>query len=300
MPQCVLMKYRSELLNRISQSSIHCQAGFVLTLASSEDHVALGQAELERPISTILRAFWQNYKPPTTVTTQNGKMYGRPQARGVDWLDIGALMNISRAHEDALSSSGLSLASILIMLAKHSSAAMLDSYRSFWLHLAMSIVGKRVPSVWLDDSTPMEACITLIHNIIVRYVALQIGQEPKPPSNWSHPTKRACCLPGCQDCTAVNTFLACPTEKVRGWAINEQRRGHLDRYFSACDPESSFEVTVIKDKSPFTWQMTKNTKHYESQHKILLQRVAIGKQQMYQLDGKTSRLQPFLQETIHS
>ncbi|KAE9375131.1 hypothetical protein N431DRAFT_555630 [Stipitochalara longipes BDJ] len=126
----------------------------------------------------------------------------------------------------------------------------------------------------------------LFQQVLSMYIERYVGLEPHESKDWSRPTV----ICDCQDCPALNRFLADPTQKVGSFRIPGKRRDHMLSKVS----DTGIDQYIDKTKpSSFSLVLTKNKKYFEIMHKAWEERCIVAKNQLQAVDAEVG-LKSFL------
>jgi hypothetical protein len=127
---------------------------------------------------------------------------------------------------------------------------------------------------------------SLFQQVLSTYVENYVQLEPQISKDWSRPTV----APDCQDCDALNIFLANPNQQVFSFRAAAKRRDHI---YSKVSNTGIEQYTDKSASSPYSLVLTKNTKYYELAHKAWEHRCTIAKSHLQGIDSEID-LRPFL------
>lgn len=113
---------------------------------------------------------------------------------------------------------------------------------------------------------------SLFQEVLLSYIKNYVGRKPTPPKDWRREkTKdRSCGSLSysastrnngiCNDCSALNDFLAAPDRSEWRLKAGESRRKHIDRQQYGLD----FKTSLDKSERPFTLIISKTDESYRS------------------------------------
>lgn len=113
---------------------------------------------------------------------------------------------------------------------------------------------------------------SLFQEVLLSYIKDSVGLKPTPPKDWSREKTKDRCSGSlrhstfgrnegiCDDCSALNDFLAAPDRSEWRLKAAEPRRKHIDYQQYGLDIKTS----VDKSEKPFTLIVSKTDKSYRS------------------------------------
>ncbi len=113
---------------------------------------------------------------------------------------------------------------------------------------------------------------SLFQEVLLSYVKDYVGLKPTPPKDWSRQKTKDTCYGSlshstfgrnngiCDDCSALNDFLAAPDRSEWRLKAAEPRRKHIDNYHYGLD----FKTSLDKSEKPYTLIVSKTDESYRS------------------------------------
>jgi hypothetical protein len=285
----------SHLRKSVEAAQTPAKAAFCLRLSSAIEGEERTTVEHLTLLLVALRSFWADFALNNTkalASVPSASYTPTDDAKFITTAhDLTYILSISESHLDELGLSKQDLYSKIKSVAVHAKAGELDAPL---MPLAELIVLKQVPFALQEDSLAPEAA-DLVSTIIYRYIVSYVGVQPVAPRDWSHRESQSSC--SCRDCSAVNAFIASPTEKIGEFPVNKQRRHHLHKNFTDRASYSSYVVETLRHSNPHTWQITKNQNGFYSQEKAWKNRTDEARRRLQRIDGSEKRLSPILGNT---
>ena len=111
---------------------------------------------------------------------------------------------------------------------------------------------------------------SLFQEVLLSYIKDYVGLKPSPPKDWSRQKTKDTCYGSlshstfsrnngiCDDCSALNDFLAAPDRSEWRLKAAEPRRKHIDRHLYGLDVKTSLD----KSEKPFTLIVSKTDDSY--------------------------------------
>lgn len=129
---------------------------------------------------------------------------------------------------------------------------------------------------WCSDADHYQG---LYLSVLQTYLRRYVGFEPLAPVGWSR-KPRGC---GCEDCTSLDHFLLDRNNQTHKFAINQQRRDHLDRLLQG----SYCQTWTEKSYSPYSLVVQKNDEEYRQEERKWRERTAIAKNKIDDIGVQT-------------
>lgn len=114
----------------------------------------------------------------------------------------------------------IELSDILEKLAAVSSNQSSEMHKAFFIPLLHGLCRHLKYKGTSVLGTPHQG---FFQKVLRNYIAVRVGAEPKPPTNWSRPRTTCSCI----DCSVLNSFLVNPSQQEGRFAVNKERRHHL-------------------------------------------------------------------------
>lgn len=126
---------------------------------------------------------------------------------------------------------------------------------------------------------------SLFQEVLQSFIKEYVGLKPAPPKDWSREKTKGMCHGSfsnrslsrdqgiCDDCSALNDFLAAPDRSEWRLKAAEPRRKHVDRQSYGIDFKTSLDksekpFTLIVSKTDDSYRRTLNTWHQKSRSLI--------------------------------